>query len=116
MIQFLNKSIETISKLLEGKQDVKIRINLIKNRNKIGETSKLLQDTINSILLSYGAVGEDNKVIFDSKEKELECMGELNKIKLPDLNDNITIFNYDEINSLDTLNNTELESIIFMIE
>lgn len=115
MIQMLEQAINTINKLLESKQDIKVRIALIKNRNKIVEATKLLQDTCNSVLLTYGTVEEDGKVKFETKEKELECMGELNKIKLPDLNENITIFNTEELLGLDTLENAELESIIFMI-
>lgn len=117
MLDILNESIKTIDLLLKNKQDIKVRIQLIKNKKRIIELVELIIDTHNSILQAYATFDDNGKAIFSSEQDKMKSLTEIaNMTKNIKFDENITIFSYDEIVGLDELNNEQLESIIFMLE
>ena len=88
--------------LLSEKQDIKIRIKLLKNKKAVIDSIGQIMDLHNSIVMSYGKLSKDGKIDFNDSESENKCKAELNKIP-EQIKTEITIFNFSELNGLDGL-------------
>lgn len=116
MIKYLEESLPVIDKILKTRQELKIRIKLIKNKKILIDTIQNLKDTYNSILACYGEIQKDRTVKFKNNKDQVEAFKQISELNNLFKNIDITLFNYTEIKEIDKLTDQDLEKIIFMIE
>jgi len=123
VINLLNSAIETLELILKEKLNTSVRFRLLSNKKKLKESLAMLQDMHMGILATHAIIENDelklvdNRVQFENKEKEIECMKQLIEMNKMDFCKDIFILNISDVESgLEKLDDKQLESVLFMFE
>lgn len=125
MFKTLADCISIIDKITAEDVPVKLRFKLISNKKNIKDFLQLLDETRKQVLTKYAVIendaikiDENQKVIFDSEEKEKECYIELLQLSKIDFDRKLHIFSLDDFSEeiMNKFNDEEIESMLFMME